>query len=458
MLIAALIIKRSPIKMRPSLYMCILLCFLTVVSGANAAVNIQSFTTPKGLNVWLVESHEIPMVSVEIGFRAGGSFDPPQREGLAYFTSALLNEGAGHLDATSFQEEVDKIGASIGGSADKLNLTIGLTTLSEQIDPAFYLLGLAVREPRFDEKAAERIKGQILASLKRDEENPGSVISKNYRRAIYGLHPYGKPLKGFADTVELFSSKNAAFFHKNYMTRENMVISVVGDVTKAKLSKLLDENIADLSRGKKRQKVALAPDAPFAAIVKVPMAVPQAHIMMGHQGISRHDPDYFAAYAMNYILGGGGFNSRLMEEVREKRGLAYSVYSYFAPLPHAGSFTASVQTKNKDAFKTISLMRKEFHRMRDALVSEKEYEGAINYLTGSFPLRIDSNSKILGYLTTMQMENLGIDYLSTWQNKVKSVTREDMQRVARRLLQPENLVTVIVGDEEAIEAYSKKPW
>ncbi|MDD9912879.1 MAG: pitrilysin family protein [Alphaproteobacteria bacterium] len=414
---------------------------------ANSEPKIQTVTTPKGITAWLVESDSIPMVSMEIAFRAGAAFDPKGKNGLANLTSSLLDEGAGDLDMEAFQQKLESIGARFGAGAGTLDFTVNLTTLSEKKEAAFDLLALALTQPRFDEEAVNRVKDAIMTGLKQAEERPGSFAGKAYQKAQYGDHPYGNPTSGTLESVPTLTRADIRKFYGEYITKANMVVSVVGDITAEELAKLLDASLADLPAGKKRAEIAEAPQPIVPQVVRIQKDIPQSHVIFGHLGIDRHDPDYFASYVMNDILGGGGFRSRFMDQVREKRGLAYSVYSYFAPMPHAGSFTAQVQTSNDKVDEAINLMKDQMRDIQNKGVEKDEFADDVSYLTGSFPLRLDSNDKILGYLTVMQMENLGKDYLTTWADKVSALKQEDMQRVAKRLLHPENVVTVIVGGE-----------
>ena len=408
------------------------------------AVDINPITSFKNVDAWIVESHQLPFVTMDISLRAGSAFEG-DKHGLANLTASLLTEGAGRYNAEKFQQELERMGSKITASADKLNINVQATMLTENIEQTLSLLTQVIISPRFDESAVERIKQAIISGLKQGEESPAFKLDRAFDKAIYGEHVYAHPVAGYVDSVEKLTQQDIRDYHQQNFTRANMKISVVGDINPAHLAKIFDKQFLAIPVGEKRNKLTSVPQQPLSATLRVEMDIPQSHIKTGHEGISRHDKDYFAAYVMNYILGGGGFNSRLMEEVRTKRGLAYSVYSYFDALPQQGAFVSSVQTKTKDEQHSLHLIRKEMEKMRSQLVSEEEYQGAINYLTGSFPLRIDSNAKILGYLSIMQSEDLGRDYLKTWTSKIKAVTREDVQRVAQRLLHPERLVTVIAG-------------
>ena len=425
----------------------IILSVMVLVAPSLAqAVTVNELPVKAGVEAFFVESHALPMISVQIAFRAGEAFEPEGKEGLAILTASLMNEGAGRLDSEEFQQALQEIGARLGAGADTLNFNVNLTTLTKNKDKAFDLLKLALLKPRFDKVDFQRMKTDMITSIKESAQSPSSVLAKEFDNVYYGTHPYGRTPT--VKSVEALTVKDVRAFYAKQLTQKNMVVSVVGDITADDLQKKLEDVLEDLPEGAEfRNEMCHFPPTPLPKIVRVQMSIPQTHIMMGHTGIDRQDPDYYAAYTLNYILGGGGFNSHLMEEVREKRGLAYSVYSFFEPMPIYGRFIAAVQTKNENAEKAISLMKKEIEKMRDGQVTQEELDNAKRYLVGSFPLRINTNSKILGYLSVMQMEHLGIDYLDNWSTRIEAVTLDDLKRVAKRLLNPEDLVIVSVGGE-----------
>lgn len=419
-----------------------------IVSTANA-VNVQEITSPKlGIKAYLVQSNSLPMVNVQVAFRSGNAFESTDKLGLSYLTASLLDEGAAEKDSKAFLEAIDDIGALMSIAPDLLTTKISLRSLSEYKSEAFKLLSDALTKPRFDKDAFDRMKDAVFSQLKQIEENPGSLASQLLKENLYKGHPYGQYARGTNETVNALTVNDIKNFYRQNYTRRNMTVSVVGDISKEELMTALDEIFKDLPEGTVRNEIVKSPIPITPSIIRKSMPVPQSSIHLAHLGINRQDPDYYAAYAMNYILGGGGFNSRLMEEIREKRGLAYGVYSYFEMLPHKGAFVAGVNTKNKDADNVIKLIKKEMSRIKTDGITDKEYEGAMSYLKGSFPLKLDSSSKIINYLTVMQMENLGIDYLSKWTTRIGSVTKIDMERAAKRLLNENEMVIIIVGGEK----------
>lgn len=417
--------------------------FTIMLATSAQAMNVQNIQTSEGIGAYFVESSTLPMVSLQVMFRAGSAFEPQGKEGISGITAALIGQGTKTLDSEAFQQEMQDIGARLSVGSDGLNLKVTLLTLSKYKEDAFKLFKEALLSPRFDNADFERIQKASVASLERSKQKPSSVVKSAFARTYYGDHPYGR--EATVASVKALTLQDVRAYYAKHIHKANMVVSAVGDINKHELSNVLDMMLKDLPTGQLRNQIKTNPPVPSAQLVRVERDIPQTHVIMAHKGIDRHDPDYFAAYAMNYILGGGGFNSRLMEEVREKRGLAYSVYSYFEPMPLYGRFVAAVQTKNADADTSIALMKKEIRRMKNGDVSAEEVMNAKRYLMGSFPLRIDSNSKILGYLSVMQMEDLGVDYLDTWTSKIETLTLADIKRAAARLLRPDDLVIVTVG-------------
>lgn len=417
-----------------------------------AEPNIQQLESKKGIKVWLVESHQIPMVSARVTFRSGSAFEPAAQNGLSTLTASLLDEGAGDLDALAFKEALDDIGARFGAGSDKLDTDVSLSTLSVHKKEAFRLMGLALTKPRFDSADVERVKAAIIAGIRQSEESPGAVANKRFMKAVFGDHPYGLTVAGTEESVGALDDAQLAAWHKAQFTKANMVVSVVGDITPAETLALVDEALGDLPNGTMRNVVDATPSRTVPQFVKVQKEIPQASVMAGHLGLPRTDKDYFAMLLMNEILGGGVMVSRLGDEVREKNGLVYDVRSVNIPLPHAGVFYVSLQTENGKVQKALDLVKHELRRIKDKPVEKDEFSDAMDYLVGSFPLRIDSNAKILEYLSLMQMEDLGPDYLETWVDRMKAVTMADVQRVAQRLIHEDAMALTIVGGGAALDA------
>lgn len=420
-----------------------LLC-LSLLAGPAGAVEIQHVISPGGIEAWLVEQHTIPLVAMDFAFRGGAKLDPDDKTGLSRLAAATIDEGAGDLDSQAFQKRLEELAVRLRFEADHDAFRGSLQTLTENTGEAFRLTRLALTAPRFDTEPVTRIKAQLLANLKEAEEDPDAIASKAWFAAAFPGHPYGRPVEGEAGHISRISAEDLRQFTLRQFARDRLVIAVVGDIDAVQLGQMLDATFGVLPAS------SSAPvPAPVIPAVKqsllIQRNIPQTVMMFGLPGLLRKDPDFIPAFVMNYILGGGGFNSRLTVEIREKRGLAYSVYTQLAPLEQAGLFIGGVATQNERANETVALLRQEMGRMRNEGVSAEELENARTYLIGSFPLRFDSNSKIAEQLLAYQLENLGIDYMERRNDLMRAVTLEDVNRVAKRLLDPENLLLVSVG-------------
>jgi zinc protease len=340
----------------------------------------------------------------------------------------------------------------MGASAGKLDMSMGLTTLTEHAPEAFRLMGLAATQPRVDEDALDRMKSSTLANIKQGDEDPSTVAWRLFRPAIFGNHPYARDNDGTAESVAGLTRDDVLAWHNRVFTRTNMGVVAVGDITSSTLVKLVDEAFGTLPEGTERFDMVEVPSATVPALIRKPMSLPQGTVLMGHLGLDRHDPDYPALTVMNEILGGGVLTSRLGADVREKHGLVYDVRTVNVPLPHNGVFYMSLATDNAKVSTALELVRKHLNAIRDTDVTDEELNDAKAYLVGSFPLRMDSNAKLLNMLSMMQSENMGVDYLETWPQRIAAVTKEDVRRVANRLIQPGAMALVVVGDGPALEA------
>jgi len=422
------------------------------VSGGFDSSKIQEIVTPKGLHVWLINAPELPMVTVELNFRAGAMLEHKDKQGVAQFTAALTDEGAGEYDAKAFREELDAIGARFGANTDMQDFGINLTTLSEHKERAFELMGLAVMRPRYDADAVARMRDALLADIRQGDEDPSTVAWRLFRPAVYGTHAYSNGGEGTLTSVASLNEADARAWHDRYFTKANLRIAVVGDISAKDVSRLLDKALSDLPEGDARFAMEAAPSPTTPQLVKKQMDVPQATVLFGHLGLPRTDPDFYAMLVMNEMLGGNVLTSRLGLDVREKHGLVYGINSVNAPLPHNGMFYISFATGNANVTKALGLVRKHLKSIRDEAVGDDELADAKAYLIGSFPLRLDSNAKLLNMIAMMQSESLPKEYLTDWPKKIAAVTKEDVQRVAQRLILPDAAALVIVGDKEALDA------
>ncbi len=420
-----------------------------LLSAPARALDIQEITTPGGIHVWLVEAHDIPFTALEIRFKGGGSLDAPDKRGAVNLMMGLLEEGAGDLNARDFARDRDALAASFGFDARADSLSVSARFLSENQDQAIDLLRLALIEPRFDDDAVERVRQQVLASIKSDAKDPNKIASRNFMAQAFGDHPYASPLQGTAESVSALTRDDLIAAKAATMTRDRIYVSVVGDITATELGALLDRLLGDLPETGAPQPAAAAYDLPGGTTV-VDHSSPQSVALFGHEGIMRHDPDFFPAFVLTEVLGGGGFTSRLMTEVREKRGLTYGVYAYLAPREHAALMMGQVSSSNNRIAEAIEVTRAEWQRMADEGLSEEELVAVKTYLTGAYPLRFDGNARIADIMVGMQFQGLGTDYIDTRNDKVNAVTVEDIRRVAKRILQPDELHFVVVGQPEGL--------
>ena len=434
----------------PRLLLAALVVAAATVAGPRraGAIEIQEVVSDGGIKAWLVEEHSIPLIAIDMVFRGSAALDAEGREGVAYMVSGLLDEGAGEYDALAFQTRLDDRAIRLGFDAGRDFFSASMRTLTAHRDEAFRLLGLALAEPRLETEAVERIRSQILALLASRAENPGSIAGRQWYETVFGDHPYARAVEGTPQSVPGIETDDLRAFVRGRLARGNMTVAVVGDIDAGTLAVLLDRAFGGLPETAGDFRVAeIAPEtAPGVRIIR--MAVPQSVIIFGHRGIKRDDPDWYAALVMNYILGGGGFSSRLMEEVREKRGLAYSVSSSLRPYQNAGLFIGSAGTGNADVAQTITLIGEEIRRLHDYGVTAAELGDAKTYLTGSYPLNFGSSGQIASQLVRIQLNGLGIDYIDHRNSYIEAVTLDKIKQVAGRLLQPDRLFWVVVGDPE----------
>ncbi|MFH1806979.1 MAG: pitrilysin family protein [Pseudomonadota bacterium] len=432
----------------------VVLCVLMAgFANPARAVEVQEVTSKGGITAWLVEDHLNPLLTIDFSFRGAGAVtDPAGREGLANMVSGLLDEGAGEMDSQTFRTEMENRSISLSFDAGQDHFGGSLVTLTRERDTAIDLLRLALSEPRFDEEAIERIRAQVIGGLRRAETDPGSIAQRAFFAKIFGDHPYARPVSGTFESVAAIHQADFREFVRKSLARGNLVIGVAGDITADELGPLLDEAFGSLpDQADIATAPAIAPD--FGGIEVIDQANPQSQAIWGQKGIPRKDPDFYAAYVMNYILGGGGFSSRLTEEVREKRGLAYGVYSYLVDLEQAEMMLGGVATRNDAIGQSLSLIRAEWQKMRDDGVTQTELDNAKSYLTGAFPLRFTSLGNISGMLVGMQADDLGIDFIDRRNGYIDAVTLDDVNRVAKDLLDPDNMTVIVVGQPEGELAF-----
>ena len=393
------------------------------------------------------ERKALPMITVVMAVRAGSIAEPSDKAGLAYLTAALLNEGTAKRTSREVSEAIEFVGGSLSASAGQDYATISLSVLKKDVDLGFDLLFDIVMNPAFNEDEIRRKKRITRNWLIQQNEEPGAVASIAFSKAVFGEHPYARQVQGTIESLDSIARQDIINFHNAFFAPNNTIMSVVGDISRDELRSLLEKHL-----GKWQQKTVAATALPAVraadnpTVIKINRDLVQANIIFGHVGISRDNPDYYAVSVMNYILGGGGFVSRLMDNIRDNKGLAYDVHSSFAANRFGGSFRAGLQTKNESAHIAIEEVIREIERIRTEPVGDKELQDAKSYLTGSFPLRIDSNSKIAGFVLAVEFNSLGLDYVDKYPSLINAVTKEDILRVARKYLDTKNYVLVVVGN------------
>ena len=424
----------------------ILLAFatFTLAVAAHAGPKIEHWVAPSGARVYFVESHVLPILDVAVDFAAGSAYQPADKAGLAGLTRGLLDAGAGNLDEEQISAKQVDIGARMGGSTDHDRAGMSLRTLSSkpERDAALDLLRTVLSAPTFPEAVLAREKGRTIASIREAETRPDSIAAKRFAAAIYPKHPYG--VLATVDSVERITRADLVAFHHDYYAARRAVVSIIGDVSRTEAEAIAQRLTDSLPAGKADAAVA-AVTQPVHEIIKVPHPAKQAHILIGAPAIARSDPDYYALLLGNYVLGGGGFVSRLMQEVREKRGYAYSVYSYFSPRKLEGPFEIGLQTKGDQATAAIKVVEDVLTGFLAEGPTEKELAGAKKNLVDGLALRIDSNAKILGYLSAIGFYNLPLTYLDDFPAKINAVTVAQVKAAFARHVKRENLVTVIVA-------------
>ena len=430
---------------RPRFAALVGLAGLALLTAAPArALEIQDLRSPGGAVFWLVEEPSIPIVALEISFAGGARLDPEGRAGLANMMAGLIEEGAGDLDAVGFAKARDDLSARFGFSAGRDTMEVSARMLVETLEPSVALLATALASPRFDQEPVGRVRAQILSVIAESGTEPGTVAAKAWYAGAFPDHPYGRPTDGTAESVAAITRDDLVAARARLLTRANARIAVVGAIDASRAGRMVDTVLAGLEQGTPLVSERTG-DTPPPGLRVIELDVPQSAAVFGHAGLARDDPDFISAYVMNYVLGGGGLGSRLMEEVREKRGLAYSVYAYLSVRDETALYLGAVQTANERMAESLEVIKAEWARMAAEGIAAEELDRARRYLTGAFPLRFDSNAKIANYLVFMQEENLGIDYLERRNGLIEAVTLEDVKRVAARLLKPSSLSIVVVG-------------
>lgn len=419
---------------------------VALVSVPARAASVQEVTSPGGLSAWLVEDYTVPVVTMNVAFRGGSAQDPDGKSGLANLMSGLLDEGAGALDSRAFQAKLEDLSINLSFDAGSDAFYGNLRTLQQNTDEAFELFRLAVTEPRFDAEPVERIRGQVLASLRQAETNPNEIASRLWAETLFPGHPYGRPVEGTTAGLPAINADDLREFHRRTIARDNLHVVIVGAIDGQGAAAALDRVFGGLP-----QKAELTPVPEVAPVLgetrHAALSVPQTAIRIGGAGLKRDDPEFITAYVADQILGGGTFSSRLYMAVRENRGLAYSVGTGLLPYDHAGASIAATSVDAANARTATQIMLDETKRFAEEGPTEAELASTKDYLVGNFALRFDSSQKIARNLLQFQLDDLGIDYLERRNDLIRAVTLEDIRAVAKRLYGgPVSVVTVGPGE------------
>ena len=405
------------------------------------AIEIQEVVSPKGIHAWLVEDNSVPLVSMRFSFKGGTSQDPLGKEGLANLMTGLFDEGAGDLNSDAFQERMDNLGAERSFAASSDAVAGGIRMLAENRDAVTNLLAFAVNKPRFDQDAIDRIRQQVVASIEASQRNPSTIASRKFSEVLYGNHPYARPDDGTVKSLQSISRDDLISFHRKNFARDQLTVGVVGSINAEDLGAMLDKVFGDLPA---MAELVPVPDAKLAlgTTTSLSFEMPQTSISFVYPAIPRKDPEFFAAYLMNHILG-GGFTSRLYAEVREKRGLAYSVSSSMMLRDHVSALMISTATRPEKAQETLKIIREQVSIMAEDGPTEEELAAAKNFLKGSYAVNnLDSSAAIAETLVSLQKTGLPRDYIDKRSELIDAVTLEQVKAIAKKLLEAEPAILI----------------
>jgi zinc protease len=419
-----------------------------------AATTIERVVSPGGIEAWLVREPSIPLVALNFAFLGGANEDPAEKPGVGNMAAALLDNGAGDLDSNAFQEQVEDTAVQLRFSVSRDYFFGSIRMLRERQDQSVNLLRLALNEPRFDAGEIERARSSILAGLRRETTDPNSIANRTWWKTAFADHPYGRPNNGTLESVAIITGDDLKAYAKRVLTRANLKVSAVGDIDAATLGPMLDRVFGSLPATGNLSPIADAPPRAIGRRIVVQLDVPQSVVYLGGVGLLRKDPDFIPAYVVNHILGGGSFTSRLYNEVREKRGLAYGVNSYLLSLRHSAMLMATTQASADRTSQALELIEQQIRRMVTEGPTEDELAKAKAYLKGSYALNFDTSTKIASLLLQIQLDQLGIDYINRRNDLIDAVTLDDAKRAAKRLTEGGMFVTVVGRPKELT---SKEP-
>lgn len=421
----------------------LLLCLGTAATPALAAVSIQNVTSEKGINAWLVEDYSVPIITIRFAFAGGSTQDPPGKEGLANLMTDLFDEGAGDLDSNAFQEKLDDAGAEMRFEAGRDHIYGSMRMLASEKDAAFDLLRLAIEKPRFDQGPVDRMRAEEISNIVANAKDPNTAATKAMAKALYGDHPYSRQQQGMAETLKTITPADLKDFHRRLFARDDLRIAVVGAIDAATLKGVLDRLFGGLP-----QKADINPvpdiEPKLGQQVQITYDLPQTSLQLAYRGVKRDAPDFYAAYLMNQVLGGGTFSSRLFKEVREKRGLAYGIASALVTHDHSAALIIGTATRSDKAAETLGIIRDQVRKMAENGPTAEELAAAKKYVIGAFAIaNLDSSTAIARTLVDLQTSHIGIDYIDKRVTLINGVTLDQVKAAARKLLSVEPAVLIV---------------
>lgn len=425
-------------------------CLLIVQELGQAAVTPHRSVLNNGMVLLTSEQRTLPMVSIEMLIHAGSRYDAPKQEGLANLTANLITEGTKRRTALQISESLDFLGASLSAGSGEDLASVSLTVLKKDLSAGLELLAEALTTAVFPQEEVERQKQAVIASIRAKQEQPGEIAEMRFAAAVFPQSPYGRPVEGNETSVKSIPQASLREFYQRHYRPNRSIMAAVGDISHEEMMTALNQAFRSWNKGEPPPKPLTLLAAPEVGTIRVHKDLTQANIVLGQRGVGRENPDYYALQVMNYVLGGGGFSSRAMESIRNRRGLAYSVYSYFSGEKGRGTFQFVMQTKNETASEAIGIAKEEVRRIRQEPVSEAELNDAKDYLTGSFPLRFDTMRKVANFLAQVEYYELGLEYPQRYPDLIRQITQDDVKRVAQKYLEPEKFITVVVGNQKTI--------
>lgn len=440
-------IQRRSVPSLMGLVQCAVLVMCITATGLAADITPTRFIAPNGMTVLVLEQHFLPIVEIHALIKAGAAQDPPEKAGVANLVASLLDEGTTTRSSRQLAEQIDFVGGSLAVQAGEDYTTASARTLKKDIDLGFTLLADILQHPAFPKQEFERVRSQILGEISSDNDDPGHVAMKAFNQLVFQNHPYRWPVNGTEETLSKITlAEVQSFYTKEYLPNQ-VILTIVGDVTAEQATTLVQTHFGSWKKGAVPYRAVKKPTAIDKKTVQlIEKDLTQSTIVIGHPGISRTNPDFYAVTVMNHILGAGGFSSRLMDSIRDKQGLAYGIMSHYDARVMPGSFWINLQTRTETTNQAISGVLIEMKAIREAPVSDQELADAKAFLMGSFPLRLDSTSKLAQVLAQVEFFGLGFDYFSQYPKWIERVTKEDVQRVAKQYLDPQHYALVVVGN------------